>query len=508
MTNNKIEEQKKFLIKKINERHQKLLNKISNNIKSLESWDITFENLYDENKLFIFKNQLKRFKNGEIKPKLHSDNIKIIIKDLLKINIMYDDVAHEIVMLDKDDKEMTIINEVNKEINMTLDYDNLVAKIEDKLAEYEFITDNVDKLRRKINLLCKEKAVNRVKEFIIKAYELKKNTNLETNEIDRVFNCIKSEENEREINYLLFTTWLKSLIASHFDDDFISQGCLTFTGAQGTGKSTFFRNLIPHELRKYYEGEKILDSNKTDDLIECSKKWVVEMSEAGESLKNINSIKAHITKQYDIYRKPYDLSAKKYKRKTVYCASVDKEEYLKDDVNRRWWTIRIIDRFDLIEIDYIQLYAELFNLYMKNSNCYVLNWNEIQKLNEHNNKFSVKDNWMSLIENIFDFETEERYLLSCSRICSILSKKSNRSANTKIGLALKKLKIKYDIENKKTKEKLYHMPKPSKIHEDILEAFNRMKFPKVETEKDFIELEKEGKNLDNIRSFDSKKASK
>ena len=58
--------------------------------------------------------------------------------------------------------------------------------------------------------------------------------------------------------------WLISIIASL--NGTYSLLILVLIGGQGTGKTEFFRNLLPKELRKYY-GESKLDAGKDDEIL-------------------------------------------------------------------------------------------------------------------------------------------------------------------------------------------------------------------------------------------------
>ena len=49
-----------------------------------------------------------------------------------------------------------------------------------------------------------------------------------------------------------------------------SLAILVLCGDQGIGKTNFFRNLLPAELRSYY-GESKLDAGKDDEILMCKK---------------------------------------------------------------------------------------------------------------------------------------------------------------------------------------------------------------------------------------------
>jgi predicted P-loop ATPase len=444
--------------------------------------------LVEEKKIKIIENQLKNQEtnfnfsemaesDGKLKPLLTKPNIEILL-DINKMKIYFHEIKKEIFIETLDGEVL-----YQKEINSFL---------EDELNRHDFKSKKFEILLRKLEAIALAKKVNPVKDFILESYEKNKdNINVANLELDRLFLTIKGEEDEKNVNYILFKTWMLSLVGSQFNYEFRSQGALTFTGKQGVGKSTWFKNCVPPSLRPYYKEEFALNTIDKDNYIESVKYWLVELSEVGRTIKDSDRAKSHITKQYDEYRAPYERSASKHKRNTVYGSTVDQETFLADDVNRRWWAIKIVDRFDLIDINYELLYAELYYFYLKNPDkCHELDWQEIKMLNEHNKQFNISNETDSLILNIFDWESTGRYYVSANDIGSIINKE--RISNHKIGKSLKKLEVSYKIFNKKTNQKFYEIPMPRKIRKYETELFYQQTYEKVITENNYIEEEREG----------------
>ncbi len=73
---------------------------------------------------------------------------------------------------------------------------------------------------------------------------------------------------EHAFMQLCIYKWLCSVVASMHGE--YSLSILVLCGDQGIGKTNFFRNLLPSELRSYY-GESKLDAGKDDEILMCKK---------------------------------------------------------------------------------------------------------------------------------------------------------------------------------------------------------------------------------------------
>ena len=118
-------------------------------------------------------------------------------------------------------------------------------------------------------------------------------------------------------------------------------------------------------------------------------------------------LKAFITEQTDEFRKPYGLAPIKYPRKTSFYATVNNEEFLKDESgNRRYWVIPVekID-FELVDkIDIYQLWGEVMHIREKGVETIYLNQSEMNMLNRSNNNFKVMSQLEIEIDKSFVWE--------------------------------------------------------------------------------------------------------
>lgn len=166
----------------------------------------------------------------------------------------------------------------------------------------------------------------------------------------------------------LIYRWMISAIASVFKSfGYSSHGCLVFTGPQGTGKTSWFKRLIPESMGLFLEGA-TLDPEDKDSVILFASHWIVELGELDATFRkaDIAKLKAFVTKSTDKLRRPYDRIDSQYQRRTVSCASVNDTRYLIDDTgNRRWWTVSVLAIDYQHEIDMQQLWAEVLTHYKR-----------------------------------------------------------------------------------------------------------------------------------------------
>lgn len=143
---------------------------------------------------------------------------------------------------------------------------------------------------------------------------------------------------------------------------------LVISGPPGTGKSTLISKLA---------GEWFSDNLTFDDMKDktAAEKlqgyWIMEIGELkGMRKMDVESIKAFISRQEDIYRSAYGRHIGVHPRQCVIFGTVNNVDgYLKDiSGNRRFWPVEITGKgekkpWDLTEEDRGQIWAEIFYLY-------------------------------------------------------------------------------------------------------------------------------------------------
>ncbi len=192
--------------------------------------------------------------------------------------------------------------------------------------------------------------------------------------------------------------WLKQCVCGLFnniENPFSLDIILVFQGKQGIGKTRFFEMLA---LNSKFFGEGIcLDPRDKDSIIQATSKWISELGELGSTMKkDMDSVKAFLTKSTDEYRTPYGKASLHYPRMTSFVGTVNDTEFLIDQTgNRRFVTIPLAP--DLV-IDYntqikpfeaLQLWSQIYEL-VKNedkASCFRLDEEEKRYLEKRNSAF-------------------------------------------------------------------------------------------------------------------------
>ncbi len=112
----------------------------------------------------------------------------------------------------------------------------------------------------------------------------------------------------------------------------------TFYGRQGLGK-TIFWNLIAGRFYRDMQS----DIKNKDTLLAIQGKWIIEIAElAALATTSCERIKAFVTKKDDDFRKPYDRENESHPRQSIFVATTNQHDFLKDNTgNRRWLLIDV-----------------------------------------------------------------------------------------------------------------------------------------------------------------------
>ncbi|MCM1316501.1 MAG: CHC2 zinc finger domain-containing protein [Alistipes senegalensis] len=218
--------------------------------------------------------------------------------------------------------------------------------------------------------------------------------------VGQIYNIFRIPTDTEEGIYsrIFIFKWLKQCVCGLFNDienPFSLDIILVFQGKQGIGKTRFFEMLA---LNSRFFGEGIcLDPRDKDSIIQATSKWISELGELGSTMKkDMDSVKAFLTKSTDEYRTPYGKASLHYPRMTSFVGTVNDDQFLIDQTgNRRFVTIPLAS--DLV-IDYntqikpfdaLQLWAQIYNIVKDEdkASCFRLTENEKQYLENRNSTF-------------------------------------------------------------------------------------------------------------------------
>lgn len=187
-------------------------------------------------------------------------------------------------------------------------------------------------------------------------------------------------------------------------------------GDQGVGKSTFIRFLALND-QWFYDGIKNLSDKATIEEIQGI--WICEFSEmlATANAKNIEEIKAFISRQKDIYRTPYTKYPETRYRQCVFCGTTNNQDFLPMDRtgNRRFIPL-LADR-DNMEVHILddekesrayieQMWAEAMEIYQSGEYSLTLSKEMTEVLEEIQEEFKPEDTKAGIVQDWLDRTTE------------------------------------------------------------------------------------------------------
>lgn len=163
---------------------------------------------------------------------------------------------------------------------------------------------------------------------------------------------------------VLMRRWLLSAAAAALlPSGFKTRGVLVLQGAQGIGKTSWLKSLVPDPVLadSLVKLDHSFDGGNKDNLLTAIRHWLCELGELGSSFRrDIERVKGILTNDIDKVRQPYARQDSTYPRRTVFMASVNDDTFLVDGTgNRRWLTVRAASINFSHEIDMQQLFAQM-----------------------------------------------------------------------------------------------------------------------------------------------------
>ena len=141
--------------------------------------------------------------------------------------------------------------------------------------------------------------------------------------------------------------WLVGAAQRVFENGCQMDYCFVLKGDQGKNKSTFARKLC----KGYYT-----DSNAEgkDEKMLIGTCWfkAFEELETITGKKEAGVVKNLITIREDIFRAPFARNTDFHPRASVFCATVNDDQFLKDHTgNRRFWCVEVKEKIDVIKLE-------------------------------------------------------------------------------------------------------------------------------------------------------------
>jgi hypothetical protein len=166
----------------------------------------------------------------------------------------------------------------------------------------------------------------------------------------------------RDLVKVYGSKWLVSIVARAYEPGCKVDTMLVIMGAQGAQKSTLLRTIAP--CGSYAPVQ--IDPSDKDSVLRASRFAIVEWPElAGASKREQEALKDYFSLNEDRVRPPYAKGDLRIPRRTVFAATTNEDDFLRDPTgSRRYWPIKVgnID-IDAIKEHKDQLWAEAVDLY-------------------------------------------------------------------------------------------------------------------------------------------------
>ena len=260
-------------------------------------------------------------------------------------------------------------------------------------------------------------------------------THIQSPLIDKLSQTIVN--NNPKYTHFFLRKWVVSIISAAHKVHSPLQLCLL--GKQNSGKTEFFRRLLPKELQPYYAESK-LDKEKDDELLMTENLIIMDDELGGKSKQDALKLKNITSKQWFSLRRPYGDHNEKILRLAVLCGTSNINEILSDTTgNRRVIPVEVIDIDKELynSIDKRELFMEAYRLYREGFDWRITHF-DIPYLNNNQIEYEMIIKERELIEHYF-FPGDD-YKLTTTDILVDLEKLTGQRLNINtIGKELERL---------------------------------------------------------------------
>ena len=253
-----------------------------------------------------------------------------------------------------------------------------------------------------------------------------------------------------QMNFL--TIWLRSAVAHWLQMDTLhGNECVpTLIGAQGCGKTTFFKRLLPVPLREYFLDHLNL-SNKFDKEMALTNNLLVCLDELDTIRPSQHpALKQTLSKSKVNGRPIFGKTQADRLRFASFVATTNNQHPLTDATGSRRYICLTIPQGHMIDnegdIDYRQLYAQVVYELRVAKVPYWFNNSEVARIQELNQNYMGQTDMKAIINACFrkPKDDEKPLAMNTSKIIAHIQKdfptvKDDQSTKVFLGLAMKEL---------------------------------------------------------------------
>ncbi|AXF52620.1 MAG: virulence-associated protein E [Caudoviricetes sp.] len=175
---------------------------------------------------------------------------------------------------------------------------------------------------------------------------------------------------QKEYNKWAFKKWIVGMmhnwLCDYYDKE-VSPLTLVLTGQRhGTGKSSFFRNLLPSGLEQYSVESKLSTSNKDTLFRMCRNLLITDPEFGGKGFKDDEEYKDLSDKKHQTDRLAYGKEDTNMRRRCGLGGCTNKIDIIKDVTGNRRLLPLLVERIDydaMVSMDKVGLIMEAYRLY-------------------------------------------------------------------------------------------------------------------------------------------------
>lgn len=262
--------------------------------------------------------------------------------------------------------------------------------------------------------------------------------------IDQLCKSITSNTGTFDYRKILLQSWLLGIIESVYTDEpNILQ--LILAGKQNTGKSVFFKKLLPKQLKQYFALSQ-LDKGRDDELLMCQKLLILDDEYSGKSKLDAKLIKRLLSAPSFDLREPYGRRNITLRRIATLAATSNETELLNDPTgNRRNIIFEVDGKFDYDlynAIDKEQIFAQLTVMHKQGFSSQLTN-TMIDLIDQYtgvkHSEVSIEGETISMLFESYDMATDYDFMTT-TQIKNIIETNTVQKLNTKkLGMELRRM---------------------------------------------------------------------